>query len=387
MKRFVFLIALCMPVVLLASSLTAIAYAIIQNNGVTVSPSRQILNFVPGSNVTLGIVDDPGNLSTDVTINAGSAIIGTPLASVSLTFSPAAGATTTLTHNFGNINHALVCIDSTGAVFVPSSVVLAANADQITVGAAMTGATCTAINAGSGIAGPTGPAGAGNNAYCADATGSTTTYTCPSPSPVVTTLTGLMVSFVPQTTNSGTSTLNVAGLGPKQIDEANCSTPVPSSGLTGGSLYTLAYNGSVLCETIGLTGAGGPTGATGPTGPSGATGATGLTGATGPSGTSCGISQVVTGSPTRVYGTVYHNTSACIMHVVISTLNATSTGGNYDAYSDAANPPLTKIVEVSQVISAITQAQLLVFDVLPGNYYEVTAAGGSPGIDLWLETY
>ena len=146
MKRFVFLIALCMPVVLLASSLTAIAYAIIQNNGVTVSPSRQILNFVPGSNVTLGIVDDPGNLSTDVTINAGSAIIGTPLASVSLTFSPAAGATTTLTHNFGNANHVTTCQDSSGNVFIPSVLTLGANSDAITTGAAMTNAVCTAIN-------------------------------------------------------------------------------------------------------------------------------------------------------------------------------------------------------------------------------------------------
>lgn len=105
------------------------------------------------------------------------------------------------------------------------------------------------------------------------------------------------------------------------------------------------------------------------------------------SGTTCGTSQTVYGSPTRVYSSVYHNTSLCTMHVVVSTLNDISISGNYDVYSDAAASPTTKIVEVSQQTSSVTAAQLIVFDVLPGNYYEVTPASGSPGIDLWLETY
>jgi hypothetical protein len=75
------------------------------------------------------------------------------------------------------------------------------------------------------------------------------------------------------------------------------------------------------------------------------------------------------------------------MHVVVSTLNALNQGGNYDAFSDSSSSPSTKIVEFSQTVSSTTLAQLIVFDVLPGNYYEVTAATGSPGIDLWTETY
>lgn len=234
-------------------------------------PTATSLGGVYSKNCSPNLIQ---SINTDGTENC--AAIATPVASVSLTFSPAAGSTTTLTHNLGNINHALVCIDSTGTVFSPSVAILGANADQITVGAAMTNATCTAINAGSGIAGPTGATGA--------------------------------------------------------------------------------------------------------------TGATGVTGATG-GGSSCGISQTVYGSPARSYGSVYHNTSACTMHVALSTLNATSTSGNYDVYSDSSSSPSTKIVEVSQQNLGQVIAIEIVFQVLPGNYYKVTAASGSPGIDLWTETY
>lgn len=106
-----------------------------------------------------------------------------------------------------------------------------------------------------GPTGATGSAGTGNNAYCADATGSTTTYTCPSPSPGVSTLSGLIVSFVPQTTNTGTSTLNVNALGAITIYESDCATVVPSGGLVGGQMYYLAYNGSGFCEAVSTTAA------------------------------------------------------------------------------------------------------------------------------------
>ena len=93
--------------------------------------------------------------------------------------------------------------------------------------------------------------------------------------------------------------------------------------------------------------------------------------------------NVVSGS--RVYGTVYQNTNATAMFVSICTLNAQSQGGNYDVYSDSNSTPSTKIVEVSQQVYANTLALQFTFWVLPGNYYQVVAASGSPGIDTWTE--
>jgi hypothetical protein len=103
------------------------------------------------------------------------------------------------------------------------------------------------INPPGGSGGTPGPPGSGNNTACSSAGASTTTYTCPTPTPTVTTLTGLIVSFVPNNTNTGTSTLNVAGLGPVQLDQSNCSTPVGSGGLVAGTTYLFSYIGSVFC--------------------------------------------------------------------------------------------------------------------------------------------
>ena len=120
--------------------------------------------------------------------------------------------------------------------------------------AGSTGATGSAGAAGAtgatgptgptGPTGATGPAGSGNNAYCADATGSTTTYTCPTPSPTVTSLSGLIVTFVPQTTNTGTSSLNVAGLGAKTLKAADGATNISSGQLLGGTAYLFTYDGT-----------------------------------------------------------------------------------------------------------------------------------------------
>jgi hypothetical protein len=96
-----------------------------------------------------------------------------------------------------------------------------------------------------------GGGGTGNNTYCADATGSTTTYTCPTPTPTPSTLSGLLVSFVPQTTNSGSSTLNIAGLGAKTLKQSDCSTNLAASALIGGSMYLFSYNGTVFCQSAG----------------------------------------------------------------------------------------------------------------------------------------
>lgn len=105
--------------------------------------------------------------------------------------------------------------------------------------------TCTSI---------TGGGGAGNNAQCTDATGSTTTYTCPTPVPVPTTLSGLLISFVPQVTNTGAATVNVAGLGVKTLKQANCSSDLAAGAIIGGSMYLFSYNGTVFCQGSGGSG-------------------------------------------------------------------------------------------------------------------------------------
>lgn len=115
----------------------------------------------------------------------------------------------------------------------------------------------TGATGATGATGPTGSAGAGNNALCPDATGSTTTYTCPTPSPTVTTLTGLIITFIPQTTNTGASTVAVAGLGVKNLVAQNCSTALAASALTAGTAYLFAYNGTVFCQASSTGTAGG----------------------------------------------------------------------------------------------------------------------------------
>jgi hypothetical protein len=103
--------------------------------------------------------------------------------------------------------------------------------------------------------------GTGNNALCIDATGSTTTYTCPTSVPQVTTRTGIFVVFIPQTTNTGASTLNVAGLGALPLKQADCSTGFASGALLGGKAYAFQAvmevpTGSAYClVTAGAAGA------------------------------------------------------------------------------------------------------------------------------------
>ncbi len=103
--------------------------------------------------------------------------------------------------------------------------------------------TCTSLV---GPTGSTGANGAGNNTYCQDATGSGTAYTCPTPVPTVSTLSGLIVSFVPQTNSGATPTLNIQSLGAVALRQSDCSTAV--TGLNAHQLYLFSYNGSVLCQ-------------------------------------------------------------------------------------------------------------------------------------------
>lgn len=109
-----------------------------------------------------------------------------------------------------------------------------------------------------GATGSTGAAGAGNNTFCSDATGSTTVYTCPTPTPVPTTLAGILVGFIPQTTNGATPTLNVAALGAKSLKQADCTTAVTSGSLVGGQMYLFGYNGTNLCQVSAGSVGGGP---------------------------------------------------------------------------------------------------------------------------------
>lgn len=145
----------------------------------------------------------------------------------------------------------------------------------------------TGVTGASGPSGPSGPSGAsgpsgpqgtagtngtngangtGNNALCSDATGSGTTYTCPTPTPAISTLSGLLITFIPQTTNSGSATVNVSSLGAKTLKQSDCSTNLSASALTGGSAYLFSYNGTSFCQSAGAGGASGVTsvGTTGP---------------------------------------------------------------------------------------------------------------------------
>ncbi len=107
-----------------------------------------------------------------------------------------------------------------------------------------------------GPTGPTGPAGAtgaaganGLTVACSDATGSTTVYTCPSPTnPPAALSTGMLVVFVPQTTNTTTGpTLAVNGLTAKTI-KMSSSTAVSIGALVAGNPYLLQYDGTQFVQ-------------------------------------------------------------------------------------------------------------------------------------------
>lgn len=102
--------------------------------------------------------------------------------------------------------------------------------------------------------------------YCADATGSTTVYTCPTPTPVpISYVAGMLLALTPQTTNSGTTpTVNVAGLGAKNLKGSDGNN-LAASALTGGTAYLFNYNGTSFIEVS----AGGGSFPTNPLTPSG----------------------------------------------------------------------------------------------------------------------
>lgn len=203
-----------------------------------------------------------------------------------------------------------------------------------------------------GPTGPTGPAGSGNNSLCADATGSTTTYTCPTPTPTPTTLNGLIIAFVPQTTNSASSTVNVAGLGVKTLKQSDCATNLSASALTGGSMYPFAYNGTVFCQ---------------------------LNSAAGGS----------TAFGTLTSGT---NTAAAMVVGAGATLNPASTGvvnaNQANGATIPASAPLVGVNASNQIVLAspfATNAQAATYQVLASDftgYKTITVASGTFTITL-----
>jgi collagen type I alpha len=115
-----------------------------------------------------------------------------------------------------------------------------------------TGAGTPGTNGSNGTNGTNGSAGAAGvttngGIDCADATGSTTVYTCPTPSPVPGAYaTGALVAFKPQTTTTSTGpTLNVAGLGAKNL-KASDGTTLAIGALVGGTTYLFEYDGTNL---------------------------------------------------------------------------------------------------------------------------------------------
>jgi hypothetical protein len=148
----------------------------------------------------------------------------------------------------GTVTAAIVLQWGTGQIG-PSGATGATGAAGAAGSTGSTGATGATGSTGStGATGATGAAGSGNNATCTDATGSTTAYTCPTPSPTVTSLSGLLIALIPQTTNTASSTVNVAGLGVKTLKQSDCATNLSASAMTGGDVYLFAYNGTLFCQ-------------------------------------------------------------------------------------------------------------------------------------------
>lgn len=81
--------------------------------------------------------------------------------------------------------------------------------------------------------------------YCADAAGSSTTYTCTMTPTLTAYTTGMLVTFKPGTANTGGSTVNIDGLGAKSIVAANTTgSTLVADDLIANGIYTLEYDGT-----------------------------------------------------------------------------------------------------------------------------------------------
>jgi hypothetical protein len=88
-----------------------------------------------------------------------------------------------------------------------------------------------------------------NTVFCADTSGSSTAYACASPQPNVASLSGLLLQFVPPTTNTGAATINVASMGAVSAKQSDCSSALAAGSLLGGHLYLFSFNGTVFCQS------------------------------------------------------------------------------------------------------------------------------------------
>jgi len=86
-------------------------------------------------------------------------------------------------------------------------------------------------------------------------------------------------------------------------------------------------------------------------------------------------------NPTRVAGTIYHNTSGKPLFVTV-TVSGGGSGAICRFYTDSSSSPTTDVVEV---VTPIGGGEVPVtFIVLPGNYYRSDFSGGF-SIVVWTE--
>lgn len=173
------------------------------------------------------------------TANTGAATIAFNGLSAITIVKVSGGITTTLANNDILVGQYVnICYDGTNMQI------------QSTLGNAATGVV-TSVNGATGAV--TLSLG---TVYCADATGSTTTYTC-TPSPAVASYTtGMKVTFVPQAANTAGSTVNISGLGAKSIIAANTTgSALVADDLLAAGVYTLEYDGTNFRNINGPDGA------------------------------------------------------------------------------------------------------------------------------------
>ena len=166
-----------------------------------------------------------------------------------------------------------------------------------------------------------------------------------------------LVAFVPNTTNSGSATLNVAGLGAKTLKESDCSTNLSASALTGGTMYLFSYNGTYFCQgsssgggggsgnTVYCVGSASATAATCAGVPSGATTYTGMSGAFTAGATS-------TGAPLTVNVNSLGAKNVYLNGAATSTTNFVISGQVYAMTYDGTE------IQLSQPISSPDRSRL-----------------------------
>ncbi len=147
MKKWkLFVVIALVPIVLWASGIAPQAYSFILDNG-TVEPQRAKLNVIPGANIAINIVDNPGSQSTDMTITASSSG-GTALANFRAAFT--SQTSVTLNHNAGTSAILITCVNAASppVVIIPQEIAYTnANVATVTFASSQSGA-CTVNSSG-----------------------------------------------------------------------------------------------------------------------------------------------------------------------------------------------------------------------------------------------